>query len=202
MSLLLFIRHGDTDAVGSCLAGRNPGVHLNERGRRQAEVVAERLATLPPQRVICSPLERTCQTAAAIAERFEVGVELDERIIEVDFGEWSGRSFDELENDPMWRAYHAFRSGIRIPGGEMATEIQARMVAATESIRRQSPESVVAIVSHGDPIRYALGFYMGIPVDLVLRLEVGVASVSAVTVADDGARIHMLNSTAGPLNIQ
>lgn len=193
MSRFLCIRHGDNDAVGQWLAARSAAVHLNDEGRRQVARVAESLLADPPDRIIASPLDRTRETAAILAERLACTVEIDEGLLEVAFGDWTGRGFDEMEQEPLWRRYHEFRSGIRIPGGEMAVEIQARMVAVTERLRKESPNARVALVSHGDPIRYLVAFYLGIPIDLALRLEIAPASVSEVEVADWGAKVHGVN---------
>ncbi len=195
MSLFLFIRHGETDAVGKTLAGRNPGLHLTGRGVRQARSLAERLSVRRLDRVVCSPMERTRQTALVIAEAHGLELEVDEALLEVDFGEWTGRGFSQMKEDPLWRRYHEFRSGVRIPDGEMALEIQARVVTATERLRKESPEGVIALVSHGDPIRYGIAFYAGIPLDLSLRTDIDVTSVSAIAVDDRGARVLCINNT-------
>lgn len=194
MTDFLCIRHGDTDAVGVRLVGRLAGVSLNAKGRAQAKALAERLAAEPPDRIVCSPLERTRDTAGVIAERVGRPVEEDEGLLEIAFGEWTGRSFDELEREPLWRAYHHFRSGIRIPGGEMAVEVQARMVAVTERLHSESPDTAIALVSHGDPIRYLLAHYAGIPLDHALRLAVDVGSLSRISMDQWGPRVLALNS--------
>ena len=197
MTTFLLIRHGETEAVGRRLSGREPGVGLTERGREQARELAERLSGLRLHRVISSPLRRTRETASALAEAHDLELETDAGLCEVDFGDWTDHTVAELENRILWRQYHQFRSGIRIPGGEMALEIQTRMIATTERLRGQSPEGAVALVGHGDPIRYAVAFYAGIPLDLAFRVEIDTVSVSAVVVDNHGARVLCVNNTGG-----
>ncbi|SCZ60307.1 histidine phosphatase family protein [Thiohalomonas denitrificans] len=195
MTRFVFIRHGETEAVGKTLTGRAPGVRLTERGFDQVRTLAGQLKFQRLDRLVTSPMERARQTAAAITEVHGTAMEIDEALLEVDFGEWGGCSFAEMEDDPLWRRYHEFRGGIRIPGGEMALEIQARVVAATERLRRETPDGVIALVSHGDPIRYGVAFYAGIPLDLALRTNIDIASVSAIAVDDRGARVLCVNHT-------
>src|ERR1700759_5073434 len=105
MSTLLLVRHGLTAMTGPVLAGRTPGVHLDERGEKQASAVAERIAVLPVNTTVPGPLARCLDPAAAIAaaRKDEHQVEQDRRIIECDYGEWTGRPIKELAKDPMWK---------------------------------------------------------------------------------------------------
>lgn len=195
MTLFLFIRHGETEAVGKRLSGRPPGAGLTERGWAQARALAERLSDRRLDRIVCSPMRRTRETASALAEAHNLVPETDEALLEVEFGAWTDHTLDEMASQRLWHQYHSFRSGVRIPGGEMALETQTRMVTATERLRREMPEGVVAVVGHGDPLRYTVAFYAGIPLDMCLRLEVDTVSVSAVAVSNDGVRILCINNT-------
>lgn len=181
--------------VGRALAGRMPDVHLNERGLKQAEELAERLACIPIRRIYSSPLERALETAAPLARRLELELHVLEDVNEIEFSDWTGRSFDEMDGHPKWRQFNTFRSGTRIPNGELIIEVQKRMVAALEKLRSDFPEDVIAIFSHGDPIKTALCHYAGIPLDFVLRLEIALASVSALSIHDWGPRILCINAT-------
>lgn len=194
MTLFLLIRHGDTDAIGHCITGRLPGVHLNASGRRQAEALARNLARLPIRQICSSPMERTRETAAPIAEALGLEITILEGINEVDAGKWSGIDFDELEKDPLWRRYNRFRTGTRIPGGELFIEVQSRMLREAERIAAASPDGVVALVSHADPIKCLLAPFMGIPPDYIMRFEISTASVSILSVSDS-PRVLCLNRT-------
>ncbi len=195
MTVFLLIRHGSTDMLGQTIAGRMPGVHLNPEGVNQAQRLSERLADAPIERIYCSPIERTLETAAPLASRLRLEIEVKEAFTEVDFGDWTGGAIQELGTIPKWRQFNLFRSGSRIPGGEMLVEVQSRMVAEMEKLRELLPDSTVAIVSHGDVIKSALAHYAGIPLDLFLRIEISPASVSIISVDDHGPRILCVNDT-------
>lgn len=195
MAVFLLIRHGHNHMVGRALAGRKPDIHLDSRGREQAEDLAERLARIPIRKIFSSPLERSLETAAPLARRLDLDVNVLEDVNEIEYSDWEGCSFDELDGHPKWRQFNTFRSGTRIPNGELFIEVQKRMVAAIERLRGEFPEDVVAIFSHGDPIKTALCHYAGIPLDFVLRLEISLVSVSALAIDDWGPRILCINST-------
>jgi probable phosphoglycerate mutase len=197
MTTLYFIRHGDTPAVGHFIAGRAPGVLLNDRGRAQVEELADRLAAEPIRAIYSSPLERTRETAGPLARRLGLEVRAADELIELDFGEWTGKGFAELDPLPEWRRYNAHRSGTRIPGGELMLEVQARAVAFAQRVCEEWPGAAVALVSHGDVIRAALLHYLGMPLDFYHRIEISPASVSAVALGEYGAQVLSLNAT-GP----
>lgn len=196
MTTFVLVRHGATDAVGRRLAGRLAAIPLNADGERQIRAAAESLAGYGIDRIVAGPLERAQATAALLAEATGAPVETDPGVDEVAFGAWTGCTFDSLDADPHWRAYNAFRSGSRIPGGEMGIEVQARIVAATERLHGAHPAERIAIASHGDPIRYLIAHYAGIPMDLALRLAVDVASISVLALDGAAARVLCVNRTA------
>ncbi len=195
MTEFLLIRHGDNDFLGNKLAGWMPGIHLNDNGRAQAEWIADTLSRIPIRAIYSSPLDRARDTAEPLARRLGIEVRISDAIGEVRLGEWTGRTFDELRNDPEWRKFNCFRSGSRVPGGETLIEVQHRMLAALEAMRRAHPEGTVAIVSHGDPIRAVLCYYLGMPLDLMHRLDVEPASVSVLKLGDDWAQVPRINVT-------
>ena len=196
MATFYLVRHGSNDWLGKGLAGRLADVHLNAQGRDEAERVAEFLARKGIQRVISSPLERTRETAEPLARRLGLEVEISEAVLEVDFGDWNGRSLAELKEIREWGYFNTFRSGTRIPNGETIVEIQARMVVALERFRKETPEGNIAIFSHGDPIRAALVFYLGMPLDFLTRLEVSPGSCSILRLFDWGVEVLGINLLA------
>jgi probable phosphoglycerate mutase len=179
-------------------------VHLNTAGEGQAARLADRLRAVRIEAVYSSPLERARQTAEPIARgRGVEGGALEVRTLdalaEIAFGEWTGRTLSELDREPAWRRFNSFRSGTRIPGGELIAEVQARAVSGLVALRGRHPAGTVVAVSHGDVIRAALAYWLGMPLDLMQRLEVEPASVSAVELDDDGVRILRLNDTGAVL---
>ena len=193
MTQFYLIRHAATDTLGREIAGRSPGVHLNEPGRAQAARVAEALGTLPITHLYSSPLERCRETAQPLADRLKLPVTASEALTEVDFGDWTRKSLEELGRLDAWRQWNGFRSAAQIPNGESMVQVQSRIVAELERLRRLHPKTPVAIFSHGDPIRAALTWYLGMPLDLLSRLEIFPASVCVLSVSDWEARIRALN---------
>ena len=199
MTTFLLIRHALCDPVGTAIAGWTPGVHLNERGRAQGERLAERLSRAPITAVYTSPLERARETAAPVAARLGLEVWVEEALGEIRFGAWTGRTLEELSTAPRWREFNAFRSGTRVPGGELMLEAQTRAVVALDRLRERHGGEMVALVSHGDILKAVIGYYAGIPIDLLERLAVDPASVSVLVVHDRGARLLRLNDTGEPI---
>lgn len=193
MTTFLLIRHGQTDAIGRFIAGRLPGVPLNEEGRKQVRRLAERLAGWSPAACYASPLERTRQTAAALAEAWALPVLTSDAILELDFGEWAGLSMADLDARADWPAFNRFRSTLPMPGGETMLQVQARAVAQLEAWRHQHEGQVVAVVSHGDVIRAVLAHFLGMPLDLLTRFDIAPASWSVVELAEWGPLVKALN---------
>jgi probable phosphoglycerate mutase len=194
VTTFLLVRHALCDPVGKSVAGRAPGVSLNEEGRRQAERLASALAERRNiDAVYSSPLERSWETARTIAGRLELPVQVSPALTEIDFGEWTGKSFEMLDTDPHWRRFNMYRSGTRVPGGEHMLQVQARAVAELERLRERHGNSSVVVVTHGDVVRAIVAYHAGIPLDLFQRIEIDPASVSTLDLTEDSARILQLN---------
>jgi probable phosphoglycerate mutase len=191
------VRHAPHAHQRSRIVGRADGMHLPEASRRIAERLAERLAGEGIAAVYCSPLERARETAAPLAARLGVEVEICPEANEVDYGEWTNCAVEELRAHALWERYNRCRSLTRIPGGETMVEVQARMVGLLERLRGRHPDQAVALVGHGDPIRSAICFYLGIPLDLMQRIETAPASISVLDLSDWGARLVRLNEVVG-----
>lgn len=194
MTEFLLIRHATCDPVGVAIAGRAPGVSLNERGRREAESVADLLSTRSIDAVYTSPLERARETADAIARRQGLETYDHDAFAEIDFGDWTGRTLESLDADPRWHRFNTFRSATRIPGGELVTEAQLRAVRGLDKLRCAHPSGTVAVVTHADVIRATLAYYLGMPIDLMLRLEITPASVSTIRLDDAFVQILGVNA--------
>jgi probable phosphoglycerate mutase len=193
MSVFLLIRHGANPAVGKLLPGRMPGVHLNEEGKAQAEKLAERLGRLSIDAIYSSPLERTYETALPLAERLGLQIHTSRELLEVEIGGWTGMTLEMVTQDPLWHFYKVFRTGTRPPDGELMVEVQQRMVAEIERLRKEYPHGTLAVISHADPIKSVLAHYVGIPLDFFLRLEISLTSVSAIAIGDYGPKVLCMN---------
>jgi probable phosphoglycerate mutase len=200
-TLLVLVRHGETPTTGQVLPGRAPGLHLSDRGRLQAERVAERLAALPVGGIYSSPLERTRETAEPTAAC--TGLEVNEHpgLIECDFGEWTGAALADLAGLPQWQTVQHAPSAFRFPGGESFPQMQARMVGTLEALCTAHAGDVVVCFSHADPIKAALAHALGTHLDLFQRIAVSPGSVSVVSYVEGQApAVLMVNSTLEPLS--
>jgi probable phosphoglycerate mutase len=195
VTVLLLVRHGSTDALGKKISGRASGIPLNAAGKIEVDRLAARLGRTPIGAVYSSPIERCVETAHAISAPHALGVTLRENLTEIHFGEWTGKSLDELEALPAFRDFNVARSRTRPPSGEHALEVQARMVEELERIRHDHPDAIVVVVSHGDPIKTVLGYHLGMPIDLLNRLEILPASLSALRLTLDRAVLLSFNDT-------
>jgi broad specificity phosphatase PhoE len=197
MTTLLLVRHAAHDWIGRGVAGRMPGVGLNDEGSRQAKALIARLQHRRPQVIYSSPLQRTLETATPLAHALGMTVVTDEGLSEIDFGEWTGRSFEELERDDRerWRLWCERKGEAGAPGGEAFVAVQARIMARLDHLRRLHPTEGVVLFSHGDVIKAALAGYLGLPLDHVERFEIAPASVSIVETGTDWYQVKLVNAT-------
>ena len=194
-TVLLLARHAVTAETGSMLSGRKPGIDLSDKGREQADALAERLATLPVAAVYASPIERTMQTAAPVAARHGLEVRPLPGVIEADYGEWTGGKLGDLAKQDLWRTVQRAPSRARFPDGESLAEMQVRMVAALETVVGEHPGEIVLVVSHADPIKSAIAHYTGAHLDHFQRIVVSPASVTVFQLSAWGAAMVKCNDT-------
>jgi len=190
----LLIRHGENDWVGTDrLAGRTPGVYLNETGKKQADDLAQLLAVQPIAAVYSSPLERCMQTAEPLAKTLGLSVIAEPGVVEVDYGEWQAGNLKELSKLPGWQRVQHYPSTFRFPQGETLREVQSRAVGTIERLRDSHPDQVVAIFSHGDVIRTTIAHYFGTPLDLFQRVHISTASISTLAFFDETPAVLSVN---------
>ncbi len=170
MTTFYLIRHGTNDMLPRALAGRLPGIHLNDEGRAEAQRVAARLKHHPIRYLFSSPMERARETAEPLAHALNLPVQISKALIEVDFGDWQGGEMKTLAADEHWLKWIAFRSGHQLPNGETATSVQARIVNEMIRLKNALSGQHIALFSHGDPIRAALCHWLGMPIDFLPRL--------------------------------
>jgi probable phosphomutase (TIGR03848 family) len=195
MPIFLFIRHGETDYNKKMhLPGRLPDVHLNKKGRQQAQAVADKLADAPIKAIYASPLDRTMETAKMLADALKLEIIPLAGFLETDCGEWQGQSVKKLRRQKIWQSVQQHPSLFTFPGGESVSECQHRTVQAVESLRLiHAPQDLVACFSHSDPIKQAIAYYLGLSLDNFQRLVIDPASISALHISDNGSRLIMLN---------
>lgn len=206
MATVVLLRHGRSTAnTAHVLAGRSKGVHLDDAGRAQAERAAERLAGARLARIVTSPLERCRETARPLAKRHpDVPLGTDRGLVEVDYGEWTGRALKELGKEKLWRVVQGQPSAATFPEGESLAAMSARVVSAVRRLdatveAEHGPHAVWVAVSHGDPIKAVLADALGMHLDAFQRLHVEPASISVVRYTPERPFVLMSNTTAGDL---
>lgn len=196
MTLLLLIRHGENDYVKTGkLAGRLPGVHLNTRGKAQADALGEGLKNVSIKAVYSSPLERALETAMPIAARHQLRVIEEPGLLDADVGEWQESTLKMLSQTEAWKIVQQSPSRFRFPGGESFPEIQTRITGALEGIIKAHPGTtdIIAVVFHADPIKLAVAHYLGMPMDHFQRLGCDTGSLSLLAVDEAHAALLKLN---------
>jgi probable phosphomutase (TIGR03848 family) len=203
VTLVLLVRHGLTAGTGKVLTGRMPGIPLDDRGREQASALAARLASVPLDAIVTSPLERCRQTADAIASArngHPVAVTEDELLGEVRYGDWTGKPLRRLARDPLWRVVQAHPSAARFPGpdGESLPDVQHRAVQAIRDWNaRLGPGAVYLICSHGDVIKSVIADCLGMHLDLFQRINVDPCSLSVIRYTPLRPFLLRMNDTGG-----
>lgn len=196
MPTILLIRHGENEYVKKGrLAGRLPGVQLNEKGQQQAQALAENLKDAPIKSVYASPLERTLETAAPIAAALNLDVIPNSGLLEIDFGDWQDKTLKELRRRKLWHTVQQTPSRMCFPNGESFAAAQARIIAALEALcQKHSPEEMLICVSHSDSIKLAVAYYLGMHIDHFQRLTIAPASITTLFLGEKQARVIHVNS--------
>lgn len=196
MTVIHLIRHASYDQLGRVLAGRTEGHALNAAGRAEAARVARALAERKLAAVASSPMQRARETAAIVAAPHGLEVLEVAGLNEIDFGEWTGMTFEALRDAPGWAAFNTFRSTAPIPGGETMLAAQARAVAALAGLAARFPETEVAAVSHGDIVKAVVAHALAVPLDLFHRIEIEPASRSVIALGVGEVRVLRVNLPA------
>lgn len=191
MLTLFVVRHANHALVGKVLAGRMPGVGLDQEGRDQARQLALRLSREKIDRVVTSPLERALETAEPIAERLNCVIEVADEINEIDCGAWTGLSFEALSEDPRWTVWNEARASAGTPGGETMQAVQVRAMALVR--RLASRAGAVALVTHSDVIKAIVAAILGLSLDRHDSFAIDPASITTVHMFGEVGRIVRMN---------
>jgi probable phosphomutase (TIGR03848 family) len=200
MGTLLLIRHGRTDAnANGVLAGRTPGVVLDEVGISAAKDLAVRLEAVKVSRVISSPLERTLETAGILFGK-HAQVEREDRLQECDYGDWQGANLSELVVHELWPVVQQRPDEMIFPNGESMNDMSDRACQAIREwdakLTAEHGDKVVwAAVSHGDIIKAICADAMGLPLRKFQSLLIEPASVSVIHYSESGSAVSKLNDT-------
>jgi probable phosphoglycerate mutase len=196
MPLLLLIRHGENDYVKTGkMAGHIPGVHLNERGQKQAQALGEALKEVPIKAIYSSPLERAMETAEPIATAHNLQILQEPSLMDANIGKWQGKSIKALRLTNAWKVVQQSPSRFQFPEGESFIDLQTRIANTLESIvkKHNKPKDIVAVVFHADPIKLAVAHFLGLPLDHFQRLSCDTGSLTAIYAGEMGANLLKLN---------
>ncbi|MFZ1164861.1 histidine phosphatase family protein [Mycobacterium sp.] len=183
---VILLRHGrSTSNTAHVLAGRTDGVELDDKGRAQAAELVGRIGDLPIKAVVCSPLLRCRSTVEPLAAALGIEPVVDERLSEVDYGEWTGRKLGDLVKEPLWSVVQAHPSAAVFPGGEGLAEVQRRAVAAVRDhdarlAEEHGGDALWLACTHGDVIKAVLADALGLHLDGFQRISADPASVSVI----------------------
>ncbi len=198
MTILLLIRHGENDVMARRLAGRMPGVHLNEKGRKQAETLAQALKHAPLKAVYASPLERAYETALPLADLHGLEVTRAPELIEVDYGTWQGKTYKQMARTKLLKLVHEHASQVTFPGGESLVNTQQRAWEFVAKTAVQFGEKdALAFVTHGDVVRLVVAKALNMALDDFHRLAAFPASVSVVMMEEKTMMVVQVNQVAG-----
>lgn len=179
------------------MAGRLPGVHLNDNGKKQAQALAEVLQHAPIKNVYASPLERTFETAEPIAQALGLKVIPEPGLLELDVGDWQDKTLKQLRRRKLWKTVQHAPSRMRFPNGETFANAQQRIAETIEALSsKHKPQDLIVCVSHSDIIKLAVSYYLGQPLDLFQRLVVAPASISTLHIAESWTRVVNINHAA------
>ena len=205
MGTVILLRHGRSTANSAgVLAGRTLGVALDESGVAQAQALVGRLAQLPLAALVSSPLQRCQETVAPLAQARELEVTVDDRFVEVDYGQWTGRELSKLGKEPLWKVVQSHPSAAVFPGGEGLAALQARAVAAVREwdaklAAEHGPQVLWLVCSHGDVIKAVLADALGVHLDGFQRIVANPCSISAVTYTETRPFVQRVNDCGDDL---
>lgn len=198
---VILLRHGrSTSNTAGTLAGRSPGVDLDDKGREQAALVAERLGSLQIEEIVRSPMQRCEQTVGPLSERCGLTPVVEDRLVEVDYGTWTGRTIKELLAEPLWKVVQQHPSAAVFPGGEGLAQVQARAVAAVREhdarLAQEYGRDVLWVAcSHGDVIKSIIADAVGCHLDAFQRIVADPASISVVKYTNTRSFVLRTNDT-------
>jgi broad specificity phosphatase PhoE len=195
---ILLIRHGQTDwNRDRRIMGRKP-IPLNIQGRRESEAIGRALREIQIQAIFTSPVERAVQTARLIARGRKLKLEMVPEVAEIDYGDWIGKTFDEVTEDEAYRVYHATPKLAHPPGGEKMVDVHRRAVNFIEALRKRHEAGRIVVVSHADVIKIVVTHYLGLDLNDLLRLRIDNCSVSLLWFNGSRHRVMAVNCPPSP----
>jgi len=192
---IYLLRHGHSTAnAKSVLAGRDFKVKLSPVGEKQAVAVADELSNKKFEKIYSSPLPRCMQTVEPLAKKLKIDIQISEGLIEMEYGDWSGKKLSSLSRKKLWGTIQSRPSLVRFPNGESFLEMQSR---AIESVNKLAiPGKNVLLCSHGDVIKAIVAGFLGLHLDKFQSLSIDPASITAIDLVNGRARLRLMNDTS------
>ncbi|MEJ7650687.1 MAG: MSMEG_4193 family putative phosphomutase [Nakamurella sp.] len=210
---VVLVRHGRSTAnVAGVLAGRSEGIGLDDTGAAQAAALVDRFDGVRIAAIVSSPMQRCQETITPLAQAHGLQVVLDDGLIEVDYGTWTGRPLKDLGGEPLWKTVQSLPSAAVFPEGEGLAAMAARAVATVrgqlaahrttpdvptgeDAPGDDDPEGVIVLCSHGDVIKAILADALGSHLDQFQRISVAPASISVIRYTDHRTFVDRLGDT-------
>lgn len=206
MTRIVLLRHARSSAnAKAILAGRAPGVDLSDRGRKESQDVAKRLKEINFSLIRVSPMERCAQTIEPLLAQLSKGsgakpiIEVENDLVEVDYGKWTGRKLAILSRDKAWKVVQNNPSAMYFPGGEGLLDVQARAMRAVNNAANTPGRGPKLLVSHGDVIKSIVASVLGAHLDHFQKIVIDPASITVLDFNGVDFRVLTLNSTTAPI---
>jgi len=201
---LVFIRHAHSTANDAgILSGQLPGVSLSKKGEKQAQLLVERLGASEFDSIRVSPMQRCEETIAPwLNSGYSRGLrayEIDESLIEVDYGSWSGRKLSSLSREKMWKVIQDKPSIVQFPEGERIKAMQKRALSSVMQALEDKKNGTHLFVSHGDVLKALVASLMKIKLDDFQSLVIDPASVTVIDFDGNRSRLLAFNDTHSPI---
>ena len=202
MTTIYLVRHGENDFTGKRLVGRMPGVHLNDKGKKQAEDAAKALVSKNIRAIYSSPLERAYETALPLSTALKLPIQTNNGLQEVDYGDWQGITVQKMRKLDLFKLVQTSPSKVQFPNGESYAAAQKRVVDTLVEIAGRSGEkSAVVCFSHCDSIRLAIAWVIGMPIDAFHSLTADTGSISMVLLDQRRNMLIKLNGLPGEFQV-
>lgn len=206
MTRILLLRHAHSVANSKgILAGRAPGISLSDKGVKQSIDLAERLHGVKFSQIRISPMERCAETVKPLISQFSksvtvaTGIEIDEDLVEVDYGKWTGKKLSALSKEKSWKVVQDTPSAMYFPGGEGLLDVQARAMRSLNRISKSSGSEAKLLVSHGDVIKAIVASVLGTHLDHFQKIVIDPASITVLDYNGKDYRVLTLNNSSEPI---
>ena len=204
MARLVFIRHAHSTANDAgILSGQLPGISLSKKGKKQAEELVERLGASSFDSIRVSPMQRCEETIAPwINSRYSRGMksyQIDESLIEMNYGTWSGRKLSSLSREKLWKEIQERPSTVQFPQGERMKAMQKRALMSIFDALEEKKNGTHLFVSHGDVLKALVASLLKMKLDDFQSLVIDPASVTVIDFDGNKSRLLAFNDSHSPI---